>query len=137
MLDRLGDQCNTAQVEQLQRAIGLMNLIARVAHAVDVLLVGNKRLQPIDRVSQRSSNLVDDPSQRRDVRRGSHQLIRIVFFRHGFYPTRKRATEAFNSRASVASCPIDCAACRVPCDVCSVTVKMRSIEWATPPADCA
>ena len=99
MLDRLGDQCNTAQVEQLQRAIGLMNLIARVAHAVDVLLVGDKRLQPIDRVGQRSSDLVDDPSQRRDVGRGADQLVRVMFFGMLFLDYRDHGATSPHLRA--------------------------------------
>ena len=52
MFDRLGDQRDAAQVEQLQGAVGLMNLIARVAYLVDVLLIGDEPLQPIDRLGQ-------------------------------------------------------------------------------------
>src|SRR5262249_26391929 len=76
---------------------------------------------------------------------GAAAVIRVPSIRGGEsaaviqarYVTRNRAIEAFNSRASVASWPIDCAAWRVPCDVWSVTARMRSIETATPPADSA
>ncbi len=82
LFDRLGHERHAAQVEQLQRAVGLVHLVARVAQAVEVLLVRDERLQSVDRFAQRRTDFVDDPRQRRDVGRGADQLVRVVSLDH-------------------------------------------------------
>jgi len=44
-----------------------VHLVAGVAQAVDVLLVGDERLEAADRFAERCPDFVDDPSERRDV----------------------------------------------------------------------
>ena len=82
LLDGVGQQRHAAQVEQLQCAIGLMDLVARIAQAVDVLLVREEALQAVDGLRQRRPDLVDDPGERRNVRRRADQLVGVMCLRH-------------------------------------------------------
>ncbi len=107
LFDRFGHQRNAPQVQQLQRAVALVYLVTGVAQAVQVLLVAEERPHTGQRVAECGADFVDDPGERRHVLRGANELVWIVDFGH--QATRKRATEAFSSRARVASCPIDCA----------------------------
>ena len=90
LLDGVGQQRHAAQIEQLQRAVGLMDLVARIAQAVDVLLVREEALQAVDGLRQRRPDLVDDPGERRNVRRRADQLVGVMCLRHLSSPIASR-----------------------------------------------